>query len=135
MRPDQNTIWRVGVGGGVGITRKKMLVMILLCVSRVKIPHYSNLFSLVCSQDAISGLQSSPNPAEQKSLETKDHSFFFFFCRFSFKIIPGGPARSPINKHTWAVRLDRRDNKPLSSAEAITESASKEIKQQPSNCR
>lgn len=62
MRPDQNTIQREGVGGGVGSQEKKMLVMILLCASRVKIPHYTNLFSLVRSQDAISGLQSSPDP-------------------------------------------------------------------------
>lgn len=76
MRPDQNTIRRVGVGVGEGRGvaalgsegKKKRLVMIVLCASRVKKPHYTNLFSLVRSQDAISGLQRSPGPAEQKSL-------------------------------------------------------------------
>lgn len=49
-------------------SQEKMLVMILLCASCVKFPHYTNLFSLVRSQDAISGLQSSPDPAQQKPL-------------------------------------------------------------------
>lgn len=63
-----------------------------------KSPHYTNLFSLVHSQDTISGLQSFSDLVDHKSLGAKDHSFFFFL--FLFRKNPSILRQGHLSIHT-----------------------------------
>lgn len=85
MRLDPNTMG--------GITKNGAFVH-----EQCKSPHYTNLFSLVHSQDTISGLQSFSSLVGHKSLGAKDHSFF---CLILFLNNPSILQQGHLSVHTY----------------------------------